>query len=436
MSKSIRELLDSPDPLTDEALETVLTSREETTLVDFKLDFHPTEEREWLEITKDVMAFANTFGGYLAFGVRDGTYEIVGLDEATIKTLRDPNHMMQKINRYVEPQITSLRSRPIDVNGKTCVLLLIPASRGQTHLVLKDAAFKFPSGVDKILLHQGTSYVRRSAGNHLVDARDLDAIISMRLDYFKSTLLDKIAKVVEAPAESKVLVVSEVPGDESHSKFVIDNASGALPVKGLSFTVSPATIEQEIAAWMAMTARDPEARPAPGTTWNWYRERKTLKLTAHQKIPTAIYGILSGTPVFFWLQNCKAADIKSALAAALSDNVSLDSADYILSLSTFLGKKFHRSQVSKLPESLARRLGDKALCFPPGGPRSGMRADSIIPKSPNLGTLAQARIELETDLDTIAASAKTSAGHQPQLIQRWFARRIDCYLYAQDDQYA
>lgn len=119
MIKSIKEFLDSTDPLTDEAFQVVLAFREETIHVDFKVAFHFGEEREWLEITKDVMAFANTEGGYLAFGVRDKTYEIVGIDESTAKVLCDPNQLMQKVNRYVEPHITLLRSRSIVVERQT-----------------------------------------------------------------------------------------------------------------------------------------------------------------------------------------------------------------------------------------------------------------------------------------------------------------------------
>jgi hypothetical protein len=311
VAKSLKELLESPDPLTDDALALVISFREETTLVDFKLTFHPNEERAWLELTKDVLAFANTLGGYLAFGIRDGTFEIEGLDHAALKVLRDPNELMQKINRFVEPQITSLRSRIVDRDGKSCALVLVPASPGQTHLVSKDGAFKFPSGEEKVLLRQGTTYVRRSAGNHLADARDLDAIISRRIEYFKSSLLDKIARVVDSPADSKVLVVSEIPSNEPHSKFVISSASDALPVEGMSFTVSPATTEQEISAWMALTGRDSGALPPTSTTWTWYRERKTLKLTEEQKIHAATCSLLNHAPVFFWLQACSASKIKA-----------------------------------------------------------------------------------------------------------------------------
>jgi len=433
---TIKELIESSDPLTDEALQIVLTSREETTLVDYKLTFHTDEEREWLEITKDVIAFANTFGGYLVFGVKDGTYEIVGLDETTLLDLRDPNLLMQKINRYVEPPITSIRCRAIEADSKTCLLLLIPPSHVQTHFVSKDGSFKFPSGQDKTVLRQGTSYVRRSAGNHLVDSRDLDAIVSRRLDYFKSSLMDKIARVVDAPVDSKVLMVSEIQGAEPHSKFVIDNASDALPVKGMSFTVSPSTIEQEIAAWIAMTAADPGALPSTAITWKWYSKRKALKLTETQRIHTAVYCLLNGVPAFFWLQGCKAADIKPALAGALSARIGMDTLAHLLGVAAFLGKRFHGSLVKKLSESVQKRIGHRATTFPASGPREGLRADSVVPKRARPGTPGQLRQQLEQELDAIAVSVKELGIERPELTLQWRAQQVDCHLYAQDNQYA
>ena len=75
---AIVEFLCSPDPLSDEAIRHLLAHREEDQYVDYKVNFH-NDERVWVEFTKDVMALANTFGGYLVFGVEDQTFRVVGL---------------------------------------------------------------------------------------------------------------------------------------------------------------------------------------------------------------------------------------------------------------------------------------------------------------------------------------------------------------------
>src|SRR5437879_2874711 len=144
MSADLKILIESTDPLSDEVMAALLKMEEETDYVDFKMAFHAGEEREWLEITKDVIAFANTHGGYLVFGVKNGTYEVIGVDADTVATLREPNNLMQKINRYVDPHIASFRCRAVEVGGKACVVILIPPSPGQTHLVSKDGGFRLP----------------------------------------------------------------------------------------------------------------------------------------------------------------------------------------------------------------------------------------------------------------------------------------------------
>ena len=266
MISNIKDAICSIDPLSEEAIEYLLNYREEDTHIDFKEAFHGNEERDWLEITKDIMAFANTNGGYLLFGVKDETFLRIGIDREVSLLLGDSNNILQKINRFVDPPITLLRCKSYQANNQIFVAVFIPPSLGKNHIISKDGAFKFPSGKEKIVLRQGTSYVRRSAGNHLVDSRDLDDIINRRIEFYKSSLLDKIARVVEAPQESQVFMLSQDPSGEPHSKFVIENAPDSIPVKGMCFTVSPKTMEQEIMAWIAMTGGDPAAVPTPKIT--------------------------------------------------------------------------------------------------------------------------------------------------------------------------
>ena len=439
MPKSIREWLSSDDPLCAEALDALLTFREEDSCVDYKVEFHVGDEREWLEITKDIIAFANTYGGYLAFGVKDGSFEVIGLDEETAGRLSDPNNLLQKLNRFVEPPIVALRCKRFRAREKTLVAVVVPPSLGKTHVVSKDGSARFQSGQEKNILRQGTSYVRRSGANHLVDARDLDDIINRRIDHFRSSLLDKIARVVEAPQSSEVFVLSADPTAEPNTKFIVENSPDAIPVKGMSFTVSPATTEQEIAAWIAMTGKDRQAMPARGITWKWYRERKTVELGREQRVQVARYALLTEVPVFYWLKDCNGKEVKAMLANTMAE--ALESGEDIVTISNiasagaFLGKRFHQSLLTQLGARI-EKLSPAERVFPVNGPRSLFRANRVVPKGKQLGESSHSNAELEAELNKIAESAITSRGHQPVLTDRWRAQTLDCFLYARDDQYA
>jgi hypothetical protein len=306
---SIRYFLTSDDPLSEEAFKFLIKYREEDDLLDFKEAFDPDSEKEWLEVTKDVMAFANTKGGYIVFGVRDATFELVGVDENTAKVLTNTNNFLQKINRFLDPHINLLRSKELVCDGKRVVAIWIPESIGKTHLVLKDAEFEFLSGRKKNILNRGTFYIRRSGGNQLADARVVEDIVEKRLNLLKETLLSKIARVVEAPPESEIFVLSQDPTAEPHKRFIIDDAPEAIPVKGMSFTISPVTGEQEVAAWTAMWAGDSAAIPPSRTLWRWYAERDNFKLSEKLRLQLGEFCLLSDVPTFYWLRGCSSESI-------------------------------------------------------------------------------------------------------------------------------
>jgi len=436
MAKSVEEFIRSEDPLSNDAFQFLLNYKEELLFVDYKLTFHPLDEREWLEITKDIMAFANTSGGYLIFGIRSGTYDKVGLESNIVATLTDTNNIQQKINRHVEPAIGLLRSKSYVANSKEFVAIFVPASIGKTHIISQDASFRFPSGKEKVILRQGTLYVRKSAGNHLVDSRDLDDIVNRRIEQFRSSLLDKIARVVEAPQKSEVFVVSEDPLAEPHTKFIIDNAPNAIPVKGMSFTVSPSTPEQEVAAWRAITDQNRQAVPPSTTTWQWYEKRKAIKLSHEYKIQIAKFCLLTEVPAFFWLQGCQSRMIKEMLSDAILRPCSPEHFCNILGVSAFFGKRFYETMVKQLGD-YARRLGPTYQVYPEAGPRS--LHPCVLPRQRNL-TRDQLPIEeqekLEEELNQIAASVREQNINQLDRRLRWRVHAIDCFLYAQDDQYA
>jgi len=103
---SVRDHLTREDPLTRETALFLVEYAEEDDRVDYKQIIDPTSEKDWLEVTKDISAFANTHGGYLVFGVNNREKEVVGVSRGVADTIKDANNLHQKINRHLEPNIT------------------------------------------------------------------------------------------------------------------------------------------------------------------------------------------------------------------------------------------------------------------------------------------------------------------------------------------
>lgn len=418
---SILELIACPDPLNDEAVRFVLSYREETTLIDFKVTLI-NEDDKWLDLTKDVMAFANTDGGYLAFGVRDKTFEMEGLD-ATACALFDTNNWHQKLNRYVEPQFTSLRCRTIEIDGKHFAVVFVPASKSRTHVISKDAVVK---GTTKVVLRQGTFYVRRSGAVHLGDARDFDEVVERRLYHARASLMDKIAQVVSAPSDAQVLMVKQQGQDGLGPNLVVENSPDGMPMKGMKVNIEPQTPEQEVTLWKAI-----KARPSAAKLWSWYRMRKELQFTADQKLEVATYCLLEGIPAFYWLKDCDGEDIKKMLVDLLDRTPPLKVVESLMGVSAFFGKRFHSSQYAKLgPYKKLLRAND--FIFPAEGARKAFIGSLVMRRKGGVVTDE----DFEAELDQIAAEcAEIKDGAPGDRSKEWQAEKLDCRLYARDDRY-
>jgi hypothetical protein len=432
---SISELLKSDDPLSREAIEFLLGYREEDTLIDYKETFRYEQEKEWRGITKDVMAFANTHGGYLVFGVRDVSFEVVGLDPLVTTTLANTNQVLQKINCFIEPEITGLRAKIAELGGKQVVVFFVPPSVRCTHVFSKDGKFRYPGGDEQVAFRKGTLYVRRSAGNHLADSRDLDELFNRRLDYFRESLLEKITKVVDAPQESNILIVSQDGSTESGKKIVFSDSPDAILVQGLSFSTAPKTDEEAIAGWIAMFSANSNEIPSFSTLWKWYENRKNLNLSESYRIGIAKFCLLMGVPVFYWIQGVKADDIKQMILDVASLRPQITHIGYIVNVCCFLGKSFHRLLMSRLKE-YQNRLDRKVKTYPKAGSRP-LISPILVDSQRRFfnGTEEEFRVHLEAELDRVVSDILHSEDDLPDVMEQVKAQAYDCYLYAQDDRY-
>lgn len=248
-----QDCLDANDPLKRELVLFLVEYQEEDDRLDYKSSFLAGEQH-WLELTKDLSAFANTHGGYLLFGVEDESHNVCGIERSLAKTLKDSNAIQQKINRHLEPALSSIRAKEFRLVGKSVVAVYVPRSKSVTHLISKDGEFTYPSGNKKSVLRQGTFYVRRAAGNHLADSRDLDALIERRIEQFQDALKDKIVTVIDAPSNSEVVITVEGDDRSDSTKFILSDSEDSVPVVGMTFTKPPETPEQEIMAWRALSS--------------------------------------------------------------------------------------------------------------------------------------------------------------------------------------
>ncbi len=425
---NIADYIESDDPLTKEIVTELIAYKEEDDRLDYKQTIDLASEKEWLGLTKDISAFANTYGGYLIFGI-DNSANIIGVSRDVANFIKDASRVQQKINRNLEPHISTIRAKEFRFDSNIIVAIFIPQSIGATHLVSKNGKFKLPSGDEKTILNQGTFYIRRSAGNHLGDSRDLDAAIERRIDQFRESLIEKVARVVNSPANSDVFVLSKDPDDKIGERFIIEDSPDSIPVKGMSFTVPPDGEEEEVAAWTVLYRGNSSLRPPSTEVWKWYARRRKIKLKKQHKLALLKFSLWNNAPAFYWIQDLKARDIKDALAEAIRGRPAGIEAKQMLVVAAFLGEKHYRKALKSLG-AYVDRLAPAMKSFPNNGPRRTFAEIQPARKQ----TLTQLKAEKSKELNEIADKC-LAEGKEPSITNRWKAFTIDAFLYARDDQY-
>ena len=428
MSK-IKDFINNKDPLTKDIVKELISYKEEDDCLDYKQTIELGSEKEWLGLTKDVSAFANTYGGYLVFGIEDGSGKIVGLARDVADFIKDASKFQAKINRHLDPDIIGLRAKEFRFGGLVIVGVFIPQSIGTTHIISKLGKFKHTSGQDKIILQQGTLYVRRSAGNHLGDSRDLNDVIERRIDQFRSALIDKVARVVNSPASSDVFILSKDPNDKAGERFIIEDSPDAIPVKGMSFSVPPDGPEEEIAAWSVLYRGNSSLRPPSTEVWKWYEQRTKLQLKKNYRLTLFKFSLWNNVPAFYWIQGLKAREIKEVILEAIRGRPTGVEAKQMLIVSAFLGKAFYKTAIKAFGDYIDK-INLRMKTFPNQGPRQEFGSQHKLAKQP----YAQFKIEKLKDLNEIADKA-VGQNRELAITARWKAQNLDCYLYAQDDLY-
>lgn len=145
----------------------------ESDTVDFKQQYY--HEAKKSEFIKDLISFANVASRedkYIIFGVSDDTREIVGITEREIPDISDIN---QSIRTYCDPFI-EIDIEQFDIDTKRVGAVIVKSSNLQKpYVVAKDFSFK-----DKICLHAGDIYVRKSANNFRALRSDIEEIYKTR----------------------------------------------------------------------------------------------------------------------------------------------------------------------------------------------------------------------------------------------------------------
>ena len=209
-----RDLVHAPNPLSSETIALLLPFKEGSNT---HFDILETDQIECKRsinfVMKTIAAFANNKGGYFIFGVEDGTWEIIGIQEKKLKSF-DFNKLNTKIRSTLGMEI-KIDAQKKKIDGKTIAIFYV--HKAHTRPVIMQS-----SGSDGIAI--GQIYYRYIGEDRLISPIDLQKIINERIHEEADTVLKKhLNKILSVGIENAAimnLATGEVEGKSGN--FFID----------------------------------------------------------------------------------------------------------------------------------------------------------------------------------------------------------------------
>lgn len=141
-------------------LERAENARRESRYLDFKREFDTLSAGAWCEVIKDIVAFANSGGGVIVFGVNND-----GSDSGTnVLPLLDLDiaDITNKVHRYTDYQFADIEIVEIKRNGEAFVAMII--SRADVPIIFtRPGTYDVGDGQQKTAFSKGTVYFRHGA---------------------------------------------------------------------------------------------------------------------------------------------------------------------------------------------------------------------------------------------------------------------------------
>lgn len=285
------ELVDSGPGASQDAVSSLIESVPapgalECVHFELKREFVP-GAREWAELSKDIVALANTGGGVIVFGIDDDGTRL-GLSESLLSVL-DPAKVTDQLRRKA-PSASVSTAYLEATHGEALFGLLIVQPLSVPLVFDKEWGYNSASGEHRTVIRPGLLYVRtpgKSAPAHQADVRE---VWQRSVDLALQRLMARFERVASLPLDSELIVTYEDTPDSGYLlvdkgegrevQIVSDPATPAVPLReaptaDIPYASVASEVVNQVRHWQQA---DREHTVSKHTLTRWWLERAQLSL--------------------------------------------------------------------------------------------------------------------------------------------------------------
>jgi len=296
----VRALLRTSDPLSDQACKTLLSVRRESRPLDFKGSFNPNENGDWCEIIKDLVAMANTDGGYLIVGARDNGSSsgtdlqlVASIDQATV---------VDKIGKYTDVQPEEVNLRHFAYKDMERVIFQVGKTDAPIVFV-RPGTYAVTSKKQKTAFWKGTVYFRHGSKSEPARQADIQRTFDAMLAKRRREMLAGVRKVIHAPSDHQVLVMPKsmrLTTDVNAQGVRLTDDPNAPAVRGFVGSGKYTSDSEELAGVVRGLETDSEAYAAATQLWRFYGHRHHLTDDVEAMRCLLISSMYRHCPPYYW----------------------------------------------------------------------------------------------------------------------------------------
>jgi hypothetical protein len=193
-------------------LERAENAKRESKYIEFKREFDVNSPAAWCEVIKDIVAFTNSGGGIIAFGVNnDGSNS--GFDVSPVLNL-DLAGITDKLQSYTGHQFEGIEVVEVERESSKIAAFIISGTDMPVPFI-RPGTYDAGNGKQKTAFAQGTVYFRHGAKSEAGSYEDFRKWRDEAIEKVRGEWLGGIRKVVEAPAGHAITVVSSPPSPKA-----------------------------------------------------------------------------------------------------------------------------------------------------------------------------------------------------------------------------